>query len=236
GAGNAAPGQGHWPQAISLGPDRLLVPHPVLRFMYVDPTDRVTVPRILLGEYQAGLTNLLKRLVQPDDVIVEIGAHYGFQTLCLAMLVEVGAGKVIAYESNPQSLAVLQDNVAMHHLTSKVTTLGPAGGKSFCELLEPHARQANLICLDADGDTPLVLKRCCNDIATRGAKIVLQFHPDKLCGAGHCPAECLDMLTGAGLQLWRVEADGELTSVARDQVLDGAGHNGWTLVAARELE
>lgn len=63
------------------------------------------------GTWEPFETELLQSLVQPGDVVVDVGANIGYYTLLLAR--RVGAqGRVFAFEPAPENFAILQENVA----------------------------------------------------------------------------------------------------------------------------
>ena len=49
--------------------------------------------------YQSGRYDLIKRIIEPNDVILEAGAFDGLDTISLARMVP--EGKVISFEPNP---------------------------------------------------------------------------------------------------------------------------------------
>lgn len=63
------------------------------------------------GTWEPFETELIQTLVQPGDVVVDVGANIGYYTLLLAR--RVGAqGRVFAFEPAPENFAILQENVA----------------------------------------------------------------------------------------------------------------------------
>src|ERR1700678_2240141 len=65
------------------------------------------------GTYEREVISALLRIVQPDWVVVDIGAHVGYFALLLAKLVGP-SGKVIAFEPLPENFRVLDENIRMN--------------------------------------------------------------------------------------------------------------------------
>jgi FkbM family methyltransferase len=57
--------------------------------------------------------HLLRRMVQPNWVVFDIGAHIGYFALLLSRMVGPG-GKVVAFEPSPDIFRILEENVRMN--------------------------------------------------------------------------------------------------------------------------
>ena len=81
--------------------------------MLVDPTDALNLS--VLGTYEAEEveTRLVKRLVGPGQVALDVGANIGYYTLILARLVGP-QGRVVAFEPGPTNAEILRANVALN--------------------------------------------------------------------------------------------------------------------------
>ena len=67
----------------------------------------------VFGTHEPGVTEAVRRTVQPGQVALDLGANIGYHTLLLAQ--RVGPlGKVIAFEPLPGVFKVLQENVALN--------------------------------------------------------------------------------------------------------------------------
>lgn len=64
------------------------------------------------GDYEAAETRLLKSLVEPDSVVVDIGANIGWYAIQLGRAVP--RGRVLAFEPIPETLACLRRNLALN--------------------------------------------------------------------------------------------------------------------------
>jgi FkbM family methyltransferase len=79
--------------------------------MYVDAQDSLSIS--LFGVYEPETTDLVKRILKPGDVFLDIGANVGWYTLLAAGLVGE-TGRVIAFEPEPANFALLQQNIALN--------------------------------------------------------------------------------------------------------------------------
>lgn len=71
----------------------------------------------LYGEYNAAEAALLKRMVNPASIVVEVGANMGSHTIPLSRW----AGKVHAFEPQRLMYQVLTANAALNHCTNVYT-------------------------------------------------------------------------------------------------------------------
>ena len=61
------------------------------------------------GLFDEDVTNMVLQAVQPGDVVLDIGAHFGYFTLLLSHMVG-SAGRVLAFEPTPSTFEVLGCN------------------------------------------------------------------------------------------------------------------------------
>jgi FkbM family methyltransferase len=98
--------------------------------------DLSITPELLAdGTYDVPFTSFALAELRPGDVAVDVGANIGLFTLLMARIVGPG-GRVIAYEPEPDNLALLRDNVAFNYLTGWVEIIdraaaGEAGTATF---------------------------------------------------------------------------------------------------------
>jgi FkbM family methyltransferase len=138
--------------AVYCGDKRILAYHPRTDFMYLDGTDLSITPRVITNNYERHVTKALETLVLPGFVVVECGANQGFHTLSMASMVSPG-GRILAFEPDPRSLAVLRDNIRSHYLDSVVTVIPKAACNENQPLFFYCARsggQSSLFPLRAD--------------------------------------------------------------------------------------
>ena len=64
---------------------------------------------MLSGEYEGETVKVIKHLIKPGMIALDIGAHVGYYTRILAKLVGI-SGKVIAFEPHPETFRLLIKN------------------------------------------------------------------------------------------------------------------------------
>lgn len=76
------------------------------------PDDPLSIRFAMLsGKHEEGTISLVKQIVKPGMVVLDIGAHVGYYSRLLAKLVRA-SGKVIAFEPNPETFQLLTKNMA----------------------------------------------------------------------------------------------------------------------------
>jgi FkbM family methyltransferase len=86
--------------------------------MYVDPKD--TVGEMAIGaDWDAVTGQVFRRVIRPGDVVIDIGAHWGYFTL-LAAILSTDSGKVYAFEPHPKNFALLAKNISANRLSNVV--------------------------------------------------------------------------------------------------------------------
>ncbi len=86
--------------------------------MYVDTTDLLIAPWLLMhGEWEPEETELVKKLVRPGDVFVDVGANLGYYTL---LAIRVGASQVYAFEAQSSTYELLGKNVIINWMSNVV--------------------------------------------------------------------------------------------------------------------
>lgn len=69
---------------------------------------------LVFGTYESEVVHLLLEMVQPDWLVLDVGAHVGYFALLLAKLVGP-RGKVVAFEPCPENFRVLEENVSINN-------------------------------------------------------------------------------------------------------------------------
>ena len=83
----------------------------------------------LQPDYEAPVASYLRQRVRPGDCCLDVGAHIGAYALQLARWCSPG-GRVIAFEPNPATAAVLRRHVRMNDFDSTIVVEPSALGKS----------------------------------------------------------------------------------------------------------
>jgi FkbM family methyltransferase len=73
-----------------------------------------------LGTYESDLQAAARKLIQPGDVVYDVGANVGYVSLFSARL-SGKSGKVFAFEALPLNVDRLQKNVLINALESRIT-------------------------------------------------------------------------------------------------------------------
>lgn len=95
-----------------LRPVRMKV-DPGVSFL-LDPRDLVSVTILSTGTWQPEIWDAIAPVLSEGSVLLDVGAHIGY--FSLKGSVKVGqTGRVVAFEPNPQTVALLRDNVAVNH-------------------------------------------------------------------------------------------------------------------------
>jgi FkbM family methyltransferase len=79
--------------------------------MYLDASDSLYLS--VAGRYERRITELVQRIIQPGDTVIDIGAHIGYYTLIFARCVGP-TGHVYAFEPDPSNYEILRKNVSLN--------------------------------------------------------------------------------------------------------------------------
>lgn len=82
-----------------------------------------------LGTYEPELVAAVAELVQPGNVVYDLGANIGYISLLLAQAVGEG-GRVFAFEALPANLERLRANLSLNRLGERVEVVAGAVGNS----------------------------------------------------------------------------------------------------------
>jgi FkbM family methyltransferase len=103
------------------------------------PPDRRGISRLayLFGESYDPDARILKELVPPGAVVIDVGAHYGTYSLILSRLVGP-AGRVIAIEPSTQAYNVLRHNIGINCIRNVDTIHAAVGAEQADMTLYKH--------------------------------------------------------------------------------------------------
>ena len=106
-----------------------LIKSPKIKNKFVfwyNPDDKYVGQRVALDKYEPYLTDLMLSKVNKGDVVVDIGANIGYDTVLFAD--KVGKrGKVIAIEPDPTNFEILQKNIKENKLFNVVAVQAALG-------------------------------------------------------------------------------------------------------------
>jgi len=134
----------------------------------------VGCPLFIQRQYEPAETRFIERSLQPGDVFVDIGANIGFFTTLASRLVGP-AGRVVAFEPDPDHCAMLRRNLRLngaHNVVIQNCALGTESGAArlfrsatnfgdhrIAAAAEPRASVAVRICRFDDACRELSLDR-----------------------------------------------------------------------------
>jgi FkbM family methyltransferase len=135
------------PFAVALPDNRLLVHTIHSTLLMVDANDLIITPQLVIyRRWEPELTDVIWNSCGPDTVFVDVGANIGYFTvLAGASIRNVGKGRVIAVEPNPDCLPLLKRNLiinwSMCPIDIHTVAAGEAPGDAW--LAYPPERTAN---------------------------------------------------------------------------------------------
>ncbi len=98
------------------------------------------------GNYEPGTALFLSRWLQPEDVLFDIGAHFGYFTLLAG--VKHPQIKVVAFEPHPRVRAELLRNIELndlHNVTVRSEALSSENGEAVLSQPAKHAAAASTL-------------------------------------------------------------------------------------------
>ncbi len=97
------------------------------KLLFKFPEDRAWETAYFRGTYETGTTDLLKKILQSDDVVIDIGANVGWYTVLISKI--VSRGHCFAVEPVPMMFQRAQENCRINGLTGNVTLSNLALGE-----------------------------------------------------------------------------------------------------------
>lgn len=82
-----------------------------------------------LGEYERAITEIVREIVRPGDVTLDVGAAFGWYTTLLAEL-SGPTGRVHAFEPLPEAITLLHRNLALNGSPEQVRVVTEAVGRA----------------------------------------------------------------------------------------------------------
>jgi FkbM family methyltransferase len=182
-----------------------------------------------LGSYELEFQHRFAKIVQPRDIVLDIGAHVGYYTLLASKLVGTH-GHVYSFEPLPRNAEYIERHIRLNRLQnvtfSQIAISSHSGTASFGggvssstgRLSKDGDLEVRTSTLDEliDSDTietPQIIKidvEGAERSVLEGAKLVLQKHHPILFLATHGPEahrDCLDLLHSLGYSLEPMNAN-----------------------------
>jgi FkbM family methyltransferase len=88
--------------------------------LFVDLSDLVIGLNIIRGSYERSELEIVRRVVQADQTVLDIGANIGLFSMIMAARVGPG-GHVYAFEPMPMNADLLERSIVENHFTERVT-------------------------------------------------------------------------------------------------------------------
>lgn len=85
--------------------------------LFLNPDDATITDSLVYGGYEEDELDLIKKLIKPGDVILDIGANIGLFTVNCAMATGVN-GRVFSFEPEPVNFSFLKKNIALNKLSN----------------------------------------------------------------------------------------------------------------------
>ena len=122
--------------------------------IFASARDLSLTPELLAhGTYDEPFTRFVQAELRAGDVAVDVGANIGLFTLLMARIVGP-TGRVVAYEPEPENLALLRDNVAANYVADWVEIVAAAAaaqaGRATFYATERFKGNGSLVEHDAD--------------------------------------------------------------------------------------
>ena len=103
------------PWLTSTGDEEGLVLNRFQRFVFYTDARESESHEFLFDSYEPVTTQVFERLIAPGDLVVDVGAHWGYFTLMAATLCGE-TGRVIAFEPHPGNVSILTKNLQANRL------------------------------------------------------------------------------------------------------------------------
>lgn len=210
--------------------------------LFVLPGDFIGRSIMLRQTYESHVTAVVRRMLQPGDVFLDVGANLGYFTLLACSL---GAGRVIAVEPNPQNLELIQLSIAENRFsrvrivpfaasdqdaTLRFVTVGSNGGV----LTERFSHQAHsllvrsvvlddflidepridFVKIDVEAHEPAAIRGMVELIGRHRPTIITEFHPWAMeLNISETPESYLHQLRSLGYSLGIIRRSGKILSM-----------------------
>jgi FkbM family methyltransferase len=175
--------------------------------IFVMPEDYVGWSILTARVYESHVTKVVRTILHPHDVFLDVGANLGFFSLLASSLVGDG-GKVLAVEPNPQNIQLIYDSILVNKFTNiTVFPFAASDTSGFLEFINvgsngcvvtpkalgnPHSflaqsirldewlpieRRLDVIKIDIEAHEPMAVRGMVNLIKRHHPRILTEFHP-----------------------------------------------------------
>jgi GT2 family glycosyltransferase len=134
-------------------------------FIETAPGDSIVSEALrFYGEWAERQLCVMRRFIEPQSVVADIGASIGTRTVAFARWVDHD-GHVHAYEFRAEALPVLERNIASNHLAGTVTLHGAESGASMEALDTSNLPRLDFVHIDVPGAVAEVLRTATDTVA-----------------------------------------------------------------------
>jgi FkbM family methyltransferase len=125
--------------------------------LYLDTRDTGFGSHVMLdGYWEMWLTIFFARHLRTGMTVIDVGANFGYYTLLFGALVG-SAGRVYAFEPNPEAIGKLRRSVDLNGFSSRTTVVAAAAGAANgteATLFAPHGEPKNGAIISASDVIP----------------------------------------------------------------------------------
>ncbi len=204
-------------------------------FWRLDPSDFVQSSLYWIGEFEGFYFANFSRWVNPDSIVLDIGANFGYYSVRLGSM--LSTGHVYCFEPSPRSFERLKTNLELNRLeniatpvqlglsdssgAARIATDGNNSGHhhisdtgqpitvdtldSFCERCD--IKRVDLIKIDIEGHEMHALRGGEKTIQRHHPRMMVEIFPRSLQEQGASATELVSWLTERGYQLWVLRRD-----------------------------
>ncbi len=133
-------------QTLYVGYDMVLCRVLGKFLLYADALDQGIAPHLCMdGYWEAWITLVMARTLQPGWNCVDIGANHGYYTLLMGALSGASGGRVLSVEPNPKLAMLLRKTLEVNGMQSfaKVSESAIAAQSGTMKLVIPKSRGMN---------------------------------------------------------------------------------------------
>ena len=200
--------------------------------MFVDSRDTGMAPYFIMhGDFIPDESEVLKKILKPGMIFVDVGANIGYFSLIAAKLIG-DSGEVFAFEPDKNNFSLLQKNINVNgykNITAiKKAVSDKVGTAKFylekenlcahsltpkinCDFIEIEMisldeyfkdKKINVVKIDVEGMEPAVLSGMEKLIkANESMAIITEYYPKAILNAGYSPKDYLESLKKKGFRL-----------------------------------
>ncbi len=196
--------------------------------MFLDPKDNLSLS--IFGVYEPLETEVVKKAIKKNDLVVDVGAFIGYYTLLFARLVG-SKGKVVSFEPNHKSFVILEKNVKLNKLQNIILEEKIVSDHkdssitneiSFDDYFKNVEQKIDFIKIDIEGAEAQALKGMKNVLENNTKiKILTEFHPLQLKKFGTEPEDYLKLLSDFGFSIYHINnRDKKIIKTSHKKLLD----------------